>query len=353
MAATSYGVNHPLAVKVWAKKLFQEALAETYVKRFMGSGTTSLVQVKSELNKSAGDKITYGLRMQLTGDGISGDSTLEGNEEALSTYSDSILIDQLRHAVRSGGKMSEQRVPFSVREEAREGLTDWWANRIDTWFFNALGGNTVVGDTKLTGMNTATAPTTKIVVTGWNGTDEDSLSTTSLMSLAAIDYAVEKAKVMAPLMRPIRVDGKPMYVCFMHPYQVTDLRTNTNTGQWLDIQKAAMQGGRESDNPIFTGALGVYNGVVLHESNRVPQGITNAGAYKASSRRAIFAGAQAACFASGPQGGTEMDWTEELFDYKNQLGVAAGLIGGLKKTVFNSADFATIVIPTYAAAHGA
>ena len=44
-------------------------------------------------------------------------------------------------------------------------------------------------------------------------------------------------------------------------------------------------------------------------------------------------------------------WVEELFDYENQLGVSAGLIFGLKKTVFNSADFATIVLSSYAAAH--
>ena len=34
----------------------------------------------------------------------------------------------------------------------------------------------------------------------------------------------------------------------------------------------------------------------------------------------------------------------------NQLGVSAGVIAGLKKTQFNSADFGTIVIPTYASA---
>ncbi len=60
--------------------------------------------------------------MQLSGAGVAGDGTLEGNEEALTTYSDNIFIDQLRHAVRSAGKMTEQRVPFSIREEARAGL---------------------------------------------------------------------------------------------------------------------------------------------------------------------------------------------------------------------------------------
>jgi N4-gp56 family major capsid protein len=90
-----------------------------------------VIQIKEETSKSPGDRITVGLRMQLTGDGVSGDGTLEGNEEALTTYSDNVLIDQLRHAVRSAGKMTEQRVPFSVREESRMGLQDWFAGRMD------------------------------------------------------------------------------------------------------------------------------------------------------------------------------------------------------------------------------
>ena len=46
-----------------------------------------------------------------------------------------------------------------------------------------------------------------------------------------------------------------------------------------------------------------------------------------------------------------MSWVEELFDYQNQLGVSAGMIAGLKKTQFNSEDFGTITVSTYAAAH--
>ena len=100
--------------------------------------------MRDELTKGAGDRITVGLRLQLVGGGVVGDNTLEGNEEALSTYNDTILIDQLRHAVRSKGKMSEQRVPFSVRQESMDGLKDWWSDRIDTWFFNQACGFTAI-----------------------------------------------------------------------------------------------------------------------------------------------------------------------------------------------------------------
>lgn len=348
MATTQYGVNHPLAVKLWSKKLFYESLKQCWMNKFFGNDSNSLIQIKEDTQKSAGDRITQGLRMQLTGNGVEGDNTLEGNEEALATYSDNLLINQLRHAVRSDGKMSEQRVPFSVREEARLGLQDWWADRIDTAAFNQLAGNTGVTDTRFTGHNATVAFSTNNVVYPNGLTTEAqvaSASASNVMQLKFIDWAVEKARTNTPAVRPLKVDGEDKYVMFLHPYQVVDLRTNSNTGQWLDIQKAAMQGGQISKNPIYTGALGEYNGVVLHESTRVP-------AVTAGVRRAIFCGAQAGMLAFGQGGGqNKMEWVEEMFDYGNQLGVSAGMIWGLKKTIFNSQDFGTIVVPTYAAAH--
>jgi N4-gp56 family major capsid protein len=148
------------------------------------------------------------------------------------------------------------------------------------------------------------------------------------------------------------VDGGEHFVVFLHPYQVRDMRTSTQTGQWLDIQKAAASGGEKSKNAIFTGALGMYNNVIIHEWARLPLAIATAGTAVASTRRAVFAGAQAACVAFGQGDGrpNKMDWVEELFDFKNQLGVSAGAIAGLKKSIFNSKDFGTIAIPTYAAA---
>jgi N4-gp56 family major capsid protein len=352
MTTTAYGVNHPLAVKHWSKDLMKEALKKTHALQFMGTGSNSLIQIKTELDKAAGDRVRFGLRMQLVGDGVSGDSTLEGNEEALATYSDNVFIDQLRHAVRSEGKMSEQRVPFSVRAEARDGLADWWANRIDTAFFNQLAGMSTVADTKLTGSQAATAPDSDHTIYPASHTAESSLSATNVFDLTLLDYAVELAKTAANPIRPVSMGkGMSYYVCFLHPYQVTDLRTNTSTGQWLDIQKAAMSGGQITKSPIFTGALGVYNNVILHENTRVPLSAT-AGTDSSAIRRAVFAGAQAGAVAFGRQSGKNTySWREELFDYGNQLGVAAGSIWGLKKTTFNGSDFASVVISTAAAAH--
>lgn len=350
MATTDYPVNHPLAIKHWQRDLMKEALKKTYALQFMGTGKDSLCTIKTETQRNPGDRIRVGIRSQLTGSGIKGDNTLEGNEESLETFYQDVVIDQLRHAVRSAGKMSEQRVPFSVRAEARDGLADWWSDRFDTWFFNQLAGNTGSADDRYYGFNSPVAPDSDHVTYHTSGsTAEVSMSSTTVakMNLTAIDYASEKLKLAKNAVRPIRINGADHFVMFLHPYQVTDLRTNTATGQWADLQKAALSGGNSSGNPLFTGALGMYNNVILHESTRVPVSPTNA-----SVRRSVICGAQALCMAFGREFGKgTYSWQEELFDYKNQLGVAAGCQAGLIKTRFNGSDYGTVVVPTYAVAH--
>jgi N4-gp56 family major capsid protein len=358
MADTDYPVNSPLAVKRWSAELMKEALKKTFALQFMGEDTNNIIQIKTELNKGAGDRITFGIRQQLAGAGVQGDNTLEGNEEALETYTQNITIDQLRHAVRSNGKVSEQRVAFNIRNEIRDGLADWWSDRIDSWFFNQISGNTAQADVRYTGLQATTAPDAghavyanigATVAAGTIATAEASLSATTVarFHLGILDRARERAKLAVNTMRPVMVGNKSLYVAFLHPTQVTALRISAGTSLWQDIQQALLQAGDADDNPIYTGAVGLYNQTVIHESTRVPR-VVGATAGTADVSRGILAGAQAACMAFGRgYGKNTFDWNEELFDYRNKLGVEAGCIGGLVKTRFNGSDFAAITMSSY------
>lgn len=355
MADTNYPVGSPLAQKLWSAKLYHDVIGNSYFGKFIGTGQDSLFQLKNETKKDAGDRITIGLRQLLTGDGIQGDSTLEGNEEALVTYSDNVFIDQLRHAVRSNGKMSEQRVPFSVREEIRMGLEDWWTERLEVSAANQLVGNTGQADTKYTG-NQATLAPSRLVCGGGHSTEASlSATTTHAIKLSDLDRAVALAKeptsAGVPRIRPVRIDGKRFWVAFLHPYAIQQLRADASTaGNFFDIQKAQLQGGKISDNPILTGGEFIHNGCIVHEWNYLPTiaGTPNSGT-ASQFRRGAVCGAQALAIAVG-QGGspTKMDWNEETFDYGNKLGVEAGMIFGIKKTVFNSNDFGVVTLSGYA-----
>jgi len=362
MAVRTYGTNDPLTNKLYSKLLAVESITQTYVRKFMGTSPNSLIQVRNETMKAAGDRITIGLRLKLSGAGVIGGNTLEGNEEAFQTQDDAIIINKLRHAarVRGQGSISQQRVPFDLREEALDDLAQWWADRQDQWFANQVTGNTANGDgtfgddVRYTGLQATVAPDTahNLVFSG-NTTDADiNTDGTNNFSIGHINNAVETAKNLEPLIRPIRIQGQDFYVVFLHTNQVTQLRESAGVaGSWYEIQQAALQGGDITGNPIFTGAIGVYNQCILHEWHRVPPGSV-AAVPTADTRRAVFCGAQAAWTAFGQGFGPgRFNWVEKLFDYDEELGVSAGCISGLKKSRFNSLDFATIVMATYAPAN--
>lgn len=366
MGSTDFGLNDAMAVKLWSRTLSVQSLDTTDIKPLIGDDKNSIIQLKTELGKGPGDKVTYGLRVQLVGAGFTENEVAEGNGEELSIYSDSLLVNELGHLVKvkSDNTIDAQRVPFSARDEARDGLRDWWAQRFSTAFFNQVCGNTAQTNTKYTGLQATTAPTSSAnrILRQGSYTDDAALTSNDTFTLDLIDKAKEQAvkpppdangNKTIPRIRPVKVDGGgEKYVVYLDDYQVTNLRTNTGSGQWLDIQKAALAGGNGSKNPIYTGALGEYNDCVLRRTADLPSGISNAGAVVANTKRAVLLGAQAAMIGFGQKNSpAKLRWNEELFDAKRRLEVSAWSIWGLKKTVFNAVDFGTVVISTYAAAH--
>ena len=353
MATTQYGVNANEAVKLWAFDLWRESLKKTTMAPLMGTSSDSIIVVKEDLQKSAGDRVRQTLRYLLSGAGIAGDSTLEGNEEALQTFTDDLLIDQLRHAVRSDGKMTEERIHFSIRNEARDGLSDWWSDRIDTAFLNHAGGNTAQADLRFTGSNTTLAPTsatgnTRILYgAGVVDSTEASLSTNAeTISLTMIDRLINVAKTATPRIRPGRVGGKGMYCLVIHPNVTRTLVTSSAAGSinWFDLQRAEIEGGKKNSDLLHLmgddSFVGQYKNVLIKEDTRVPLAPNTTTVY-----RCPFMGAGALMVGFGQRfGNRRMAWKEKLFDFDNQLGVSAGMIWGTKKTVFNSRDYGTIVL---------
>src|SRR5574343_419205 len=133
-----------LRAQLWNKELFSDMMTELYFAQrgMIGEGSDSLIQVKSELTKQKGDRITFGIGYKLTGDGVTGDGELEGNEEAKNTYSDTVLIDQIRNAERLEGELDNQKAAYNTREEALRDGKVWIAEFLEKNIFMKLGGVT-------------------------------------------------------------------------------------------------------------------------------------------------------------------------------------------------------------------
>jgi N4-gp56 family major capsid protein len=155
-------------------------------------------------------------------------------------------------------------------------------------------------------------------------------------------------------MLPCEIDGDERYVCLMHTFQYDAMKSNTNTGQWLDIQKAAAAA-EGTKAPLYKNNGGVYADVVLHKHRNVV-GFSDYGAgTNLPARRALFLGAQAAAIAFGSPGtGLRFDWTEEVKDHGNAVKIGSNSIFGVKKVRYKSKDgsverdFGVFAMDTYA-----
>jgi len=354
MGATEFGVNHELAVKLWSRSLAVESETKQYFRKFMGTSDDSMIKVKTELTKAAGDRIRFALRMKLDGDGVEGDNTIEGTsaEESLEFFHADLLIDQRRKGTKSKGKMSEQRVPYNIREQGRNALSTWWAEDYDQQIMMYLAGARGINATFHVGLtwngragNSLLAPDASHIIYGGNATGLSDIDAADKLSLALVEKLVTIAETRDPMIQPFMIDGEKRFVFLMHTWQAYDLRTNISQNDWLEIHKAT----DGQNSPIYKNALGEYAGVILHKHRNVIRFDATTGcAVSMSAARALFLGAQAGMIAwGGDKGPGRYTWNEETDDRGNALAITAGTIYGAQKTRFNNADFGTIAVDTY------
>lgn len=358
-----------LRPELWQKALYEDVMRGMYftASGLMGEDENNIIQVKNDLMKNKGDTITIGLTTRLSGSGVSGDSELEGNEEALSSYSDAIAIDQKRFAVRLTGSLDEQKAAYDMRLDAKNKLSIRLQEFIEQQFFLKMAGcaNTTLVDVNgvayaadATWSNTGNPVTAADSAAGVgaryicaNSSGAASLTANDLITPELISKARVKAVMASPKIQPLRIKGENFYVLFVHPWQAYDLKNNATFSQAR--REAEVRG---KDNPIFTGALGVWDGVIIKEHEFVPfldvsiagHNFTATGTgtdFAVDTFRALLCGKQAGVFAKAKM---TKGWVEKSFDYENKTGFATGLIGGIDKVAFNSKDYAVISVDTTA-----
>ncbi len=363
MSTTNIPFGDPRAVKRWSADLAVDVRKKSYFEqRFIGTSENSVIQRKTELESDSGDTISFDLSVHLRGKPTYGDNRVEGKEENLRFYSDQVKIDQVRHSVSAGGRMSRKRTVHNIRRIARDRLGDYFYKFVDELLFIYLSGarginKDFIEDESFTGFagNPLEAPDADHLLYGGSATSKASLTATDIMSPLVIERAMEKAAMMqaenpeTANMVPVNIDGGEHYVCVMSEYQATDMRTAAG-GSWIDFQKAAAAAeGR--NNPIFKGGLGMINNCVLHKHRNVIRFNDYGAGANVEAARALFMGRQAGVIAYGSANGLRFDWEETVKDYGNEPAIAAGFIAGIKKARFNNKDFGVLSIDTAAKKH--
>lgn len=354
--------------KLWDTLTHEQVMDSIYFKRFIGDDSGdegSLTEQKSaampivrktQLGKEGGDQIRMTLVKQLTGGaadlenaGVVADLELIETEESVKFSNLDVRIENWRHAVGIRGKMTEQRTPFTVRSKATRALSNLGALFHDaSMFFTYYVGcsphllRTGAYATSAVGIGMhpnafMTAPTGDPIAADL----ENMEATAQPFDTATLDYLAQY--VYENNINPVMVDGQAKFIVLVSPAQARSLRADQ---AWIDAQLNVATKG--SDNPIFDGSLGEYNGFVIHKHNKIwnatrdPDGITantttgvltfasvvNAACDETKIQGAIVMGAHGIALAQG--GGVYQNRRKED-DYGNIKGYALGHIFGAKR----------------------
>src|SRR3990172_7001772 len=321
--------SHGLTQEQWEAGLYKEYLGEFPLFSLMGTSSDSIIQVKDDLTKKPGDAITIGIRGKLVGSGVDGATRLKGNEEDMKFYYQRITIDEFRHGVLLKGKMSQKRVAFNLRNEAKMALKDWLVEKTENDLITALT-DTSVGRARGRYLYGA-------VDSNWDATHATALgnvdNTADKLTCAIISMAKRKAQLGSAnsiKMRPFKITDKgkalaEKFIMFVHPYSARDLKTDST---WQNHQRDLAVAGMKDSIPWVSGSnfLGEWDGVYIYSYDRVP---IVSSTIDVSHNLLLGAQAAAVCW------GERTTWAEDLDDYDNENGFKIGEVRGVSKLVFN------------------
>lgn len=351
MSLTNFALLTDEQKTVWSMDLWKQARNYAFVNKFLGKDSNSLVQHITELKKSEkGARAVITLLADLEGDGVVGDRTLEGNEEAMKSYDQVIRIDQLRHANRHEGRMADQKSVVEFRNNSRDVLAYWLADRIDQMAFLTLSGVSyamrnngvarVGSDLAFLEFAADVAAPTNLRKLRWDGTNKVLVQNGATSAIVAADtptwnlFVQLKAYAKDQYMRGIKGDGgEETFHAFLTPQAMAKLKMDND--YMLNVRQARP---RSNDNPLFTGSSVAIDGIVFHEFRHVyntagaASGSKWGGSGTQDGCQILFCGAQALAMAD--IGNPE--WVEKGFDYENQQGISVGKILGFLKPKFNS-----------------
>jgi len=362
MANTNFSALTSEQLTIWSRDFWRVARNMSFINQFAGSGPNAMVQEISELTQSEkGARAVLTLLADMTGDGIVGDNTLEGNEEALRSFDIVVQLDQLRFANRLSGRLADQKSVVNFREHSRDALAYAMADRIDQLAFLSLAGvaytnknNGALRPVLTSGQNLGdlsfnsdiTAPTTN----RHKRISGNNLAAGSVTSITATDtlkyrHIVDlKAFAKDQYIRGMRGAGnEEMYHLFVSPQVMADLKLDSDF--LSNVRSAGIRG---PNNELFAGSSSLMvDGVMVHEFRHV---FNTSGATAGTSSNAGSAGFKggadadvnyASCLFCGAQSLAMADIglpeiVEDTFDYGNQNGISIGKIFGLKKPKYNS-----------------
>jgi N4-gp56 family major capsid protein len=339
-----------LTPQQWDDEFFTDYVRSSRYRRYMGTSEASIIQLKEDLTKKKGDTVTFALVNELTGDGVTGNTTLKGNEERLNSRSHAVAVDVLRHAV-AVDDWDVQKSVIDLRNACRVQIREWAQKKLRDAITDGLGQIDGVKFSTATNANRNTWYSNNVdrIVVGTaaaaaQGTFASaiSLSTTAQLTPNTLSLMKRLAQMASPKIKPVYVKemDQEWYVAFVGPLAWRDLTEDNPTTNVLTLanRDARVRG---MDNPLFTGDSLVWDGIIIREIPEIAALPTAVASLGVRIEPVYLCGAQAIglAWAQRTKSTTDVD------DYGFLHGVGVQEIRGIEKLRFGTAAGADTTTP--------
>lgn len=324
----------------WDADFFTSYVRANRFKRYMGTDENSIIVLKDDLTVKAGGVISIPLITELTGAGVTGNTALEGAEEALGNYDMPITVATLRHGVAITDN-EDQYTPMDLRGAAKSMLKLWAGKMMRDGIVGALSevSSVVFSAASAANKNAWSAANADRIL---YGAAVGNYSATFATGHATIDNTADKltysvvslakriAKTASPIIRPVTVtEDEENYVMFAGSLAFRDLKLSLAT-----INQNAEVRGKE--NPLYRDGDLVWDGVIIREIPEIA--VVSNGTINTSP--CYLCGAQAAAVAWAKRTTT----TTDVRDYGFVKGVGIHEMRGIRKMVYNGKDHGVVTV---------
>ncbi|EAX3609458.1 N4-gp56 family major capsid protein [Salmonella enterica] len=323
----------------------------------------------TDLKKERGDEVSFSIMHKLSKLPTMGDQRIEGRGEDLSRADFSLRIDQGRHLVDAGGRMSQQRTKFNLVSSARTLLGTYFNDLQDQCAVVHLAGargdfmadDVIVPlashrDFKEIMINDVMPPTHNRHFFGGDATSLEAVDSSDVFTLSLVDNMALFIDEMAHPLQPVRLKGDelygedPYYVLYVTPRQWNDWYTSTSGKDWNQMMVRAVNRSKGFNHPLFKGECAMWRNILVRKyagmpirfytgsrvwiSNNNLAATTQQIEVKTNIDRAMLLGAQALANAYGQKDGGHFNLVQKKTDMDNRTEIAIDWINGLKKIRF-------------------
>lgn len=356
------------------------------------------VVMVNDLSKGAGDTVEVDLFHNLSKKPTMGDKKIEGRGESLDKVTFELSINQGRHNVDAGGRMSQQRTKHNLLQVARTMLGSYFndlQDEIATYHLAGARGSWMPDDLIVPTeddpefseimVNPVTPPTYDRHFFGGDATSLGQLDPTDTLTLAKIDELALFLEEMAHPIKPVKFEADqlrneaPFYVLFVTPRQWNDLwedlQTKSSTKESVaSLIANAVNRSQGFKHPLFQGDRLMWRNILIRKYSK-PVRFTTGDVVKVSKNdkqatitdteisanitidRAILLGGQALANAYGKTtSGAQFKMTTKQVDHDNGRETSIAWMNGVAKVRFEEKsgrvnDYGVAVVDTAVTMH--